>query len=239
MRWAGSIRNAFSFITILPVGGWVEDVPISDVFVMFPVVGLLLGISMYAAAWLFNGIGALVALAMWVLATGAFHLDGLADTFDALATGRERSERLKIMKDPHLGTFGAVAVLIVLLFKLRCLEVLSANFWILPPVLGRLALVAVAFWAAPARKEGLGYLVASNVDLQVFIKASFISFIVSLFFGLVGLVSFIVALFFSRVLSLFYMNRFGGITGDTLGASCELVETVVLALLAVFRRAVH
>jgi adenosylcobinamide-GDP ribazoletransferase len=115
--WISAFRNALSFITIIPAGSWNDEVPLGRVIALFPVVGFLIGIFLFLVGVLFPSMSCALALAVWVIVTGAFHLDGLADTCDALAFGRDKEERLRIMKDSHIGTFGVVAVVLVLLLK--------------------------------------------------------------------------------------------------------------------------
>ncbi|BAT72358.1 adenosylcobinamide-GDP ribazoletransferase [Thermosulfidibacter takaii ABI70S6] len=231
--WIDAFKNALSFITIIPAGTWNEHVPLRKVISLFPLVGFVIGIVLFLVGMLFTPISSVFALVVWVLITGAFHLDGLADTCDALAFGRDQEERLGIMKDSHVGTFGVVGIVLVLLFKYATLTEVSPFYWLFPPFLGRYGLVATAYFSESARKEGLGYWVASNTDDSAFWSASFLTFLLSLLGGVKVFFAFLVALLFSRVLSFVFRIKFGGITGDTLGASCELIETVVLAMLAI------
>ena len=112
---------AIRFLTVLPVSlqGRVQDEELGGSLLWFPLVGLLIGSllllvqQMAAPALPPPAVGALMLL-VWVAVTGAIHLDGLADTCDGLYGGRTPAERLRIMKDPHVGAMGVVVAAIVL-----------------------------------------------------------------------------------------------------------------------------
>ncbi len=125
---------ALQFLTRLPVPqvrGFTPDM-ISRSTRYYPVVGALVGgicaLALTGAAQVWDGIlPALLAVAAGVLVTGAFHEDGLADTFDGLGGGTEPARRLEIMKDSRLGTFGALGLGLVLALKVAALAQLSPS----------------------------------------------------------------------------------------------------------------
>ncbi len=229
MKLLQAFRNSISFITIIPAG-WSEDASFELTVALFPAVGLFLGFALFLLSLLPKAVYPPACLAFWVVVTGAFHLDGLADSFDALAVGKGPEERLKILKDSHLGTFGAVALIVVLSSKLWLMAHTAPHRLILPPVLGRYSLFLVPFFSKPARKEGLGHMVKEATTFKGFAISSLVSLAVSFLFGWLGLLAFVFTVAFSFLFARFWEGKIGGITGDTLGASCEIVETVVLAL---------
>ena len=121
--------TAIRTLTAVPVGGK-DAADFSDSLIWFPPVGLLLGLALWCAGALWERFvgtgwaagGAVVLMALQILLTRALHLDGLADLADALGSGREREKRLRIMKDPHVGSFGVIAIGIDLLAKWAALE---------------------------------------------------------------------------------------------------------------------
>ncbi len=125
---------ALQFLTRLPVPqvrGFTPDM-ISRSTRYYPVVGALVGgicaLVLTGAAQVWDGIlPALLAVAAGVLVTGAFHEDGLADTFDGLGGGTEPARRLEIMKDSRLGTFGALGLGLVLALKVAALAQVSPS----------------------------------------------------------------------------------------------------------------
>ena len=121
---------AWQFLTILP--GWRSEQEVSPYLLgrstaFYPLVGLLLGLILWASYWVFSlafsrtVCDGLVLLVL-VLVTGAFHLDGMADTLDGMAAGKSTEERLLIMKDHRVGTFGVVGLILILGIKFLALN---------------------------------------------------------------------------------------------------------------------
>jgi adenosylcobinamide-GDP ribazoletransferase len=124
---------ATQFLTRLPtprVAATAQDFAASIRW--FPAVGLIVGMAVagaaWAGAWIDAWCGALAGLAAWVAITGALHLDGLADLADASgAAHQDRARLLAVLADPHLGSFGAVALAVQVLAKLVLLHALVAQ----------------------------------------------------------------------------------------------------------------
>lgn len=237
-------RAAFVFLTRIPVGGFPypdEAWRWSSAF--FPVVGSCLGGGLALVFLALQGAGAWpaawVTLAVSLLVTGAFHEDGLADTADALGGGYTRDRVLEILKDSRIGTFGAVALIVNLGLKAALLVELGPRApWALivaetvsraPPVI---LMVLMPYATDPDRSrsrdvtrggpaQGLVALVWSGLVLHLF------GFWGGLFFvdrvlitGVIGIVTALLAWRFHR--------RVGGITGDFLGATQQIIALVVL-----------
>ncbi len=132
MRVFRNFFLAIRFLTIIPLPHWSEDTDedMAQAMYWFPLVGFAIG-GAVGACWLAaanvlgSTVGSVVAVALLAVATGAIHLDGLADTCDGLLGGHYRQSRLRIMKDHNVGTFGLVAVALVLMLKVTCLQRLS------------------------------------------------------------------------------------------------------------------
>ena len=217
-----------------------EELGLSVLF--FPAVGLLIGAllaGLHTVLWLVDpGVLAALVLAMWVLLTGGLHLDGLADTADAWIGGQGHRDRtLAIMKDSRSGPIAIVAVVLVLLAKFAALQALLAGdaraILLLAPVLGRMAIILLLITTPYVRPDGLGAPYASYLPrlscglLVLLIAAATVAvlewqggaLLAALGVGFVG---------WRHGL----MVRLGGTTGDTLGAACELAETITLITLA-------
>ena len=204
----------------------------------FPVVGLLIGAllaGLHTALWLIDpGVLAALVLAAWVLLTGGLHLDGLADTADAWIGGQgDRDRTLAIMKDPRSGPIAIVARVLVLLIKFAALQALLAGdagiLLLLTPVLGRAIIVLLLITTPYIRPEGLGapyasYLPRLSCSLLVLLVAAATVALLEWQGGVL-----LVALGIGWIgLRHELMGRLGGATGDTLGAACELAETIAL-----------
>lgn len=217
-----------------------KDLPYDEHFkrgiIYFPLVGLVLGgINLLAYRFLiifFNhSLALLIVLSLYIMLTGGLHLDGLGDTFDGFYSNRPREVILEIMKDSRLGTNGVLAIVMVLMLKIAALFSLNTAQipWVLLyfPIMGRLALVFGSYNVAYARKEGLGNVFIGKVSPKELLIPGFIT---------IGLTAidwknslFILMLFGFSFLYKRHSNKIiGGMTGDTLGALCELSEVLYL-----------
>lgn len=210
----------------------------------FPVVGLILGAFVWGADTLLQKtfpptLRNLVLVVALVILSRGLHLDGLADSADGLFGGLDRERRLSIMKDSRIGTFGTLALISVVLFKLRALDLLSGSdrsvALLLGPMLSRWAYVVMAYRALPARADGLGAVLVRNVFVRELAIASGTSLLVSILIGGVGgLLALLLAGAFTLGMTRFCTARLGGVTGDSFGAVGEIVETSTFCLFALF-----
>ena len=227
--------GAVSFLTRIPVGSRVE-LGAEDVArgaVLFPVVGAglgaLVGLTVVGLdARLSALLAAALAVAVEAVLTGAIHLDALADSADGLgAASRERA--LEIMREPTIGAFGAVALLVDLLVKTAALAAVAVGPRALLAVaaayaLGRAAPLALG-WALPyARMEGGSGSVltggAGEVSRAIGVGLGIGLAVAAL--GLRGIALVAAAAIGAAAVGLLARRRLGGVTGDVLGASAEL-----------------
>jgi adenosylcobinamide-GDP ribazoletransferase len=237
---------ALRFLSILPAPGSAEvtDKQLGRSTAWYPLVGVLLGALLFGCAYLcrrlFSALpSAFICLAVWTLFTRGLHLDGLADTFDGLGGGADRSRRLAIMKDSRIGVFGVVALVIVLIGKFALLTELLGVYriqeLILIPVLGRWAMLVLIYVFPAAGTSGLAYRVKQHCRLPQFLIGTLIAGICSwLLLGLWGLAALVLAAGTSAALGLLFLRKLGGCSGDSYGALCEISELVNLLALVVF-----
>ncbi|MBB4618189.1 adenosylcobinamide-GDP ribazoletransferase [Sphingomonas abaci] len=227
---------AIGFCTRLPVPRVAADAAARAAAVRwFPVAGSLIGLAVAGGAvlgarvdpWL----GALVALALWISLTGALHLDGLADLADGLGAAHgDRTRLLAVMADPHIGSFGTVAIVLQLLAKLVLLHALGTAAWpalILVPVAARCGPLAWARWLPPL-KPGLGAGIATGVRSRDLIGWGLV--LLGLGWVRLGLLAAPVLIL---LWGLYLRRRIGGVTGDAHGAGIETVETLLLLALVI------
>lgn len=209
----------------------------------YPLVGLLVGLLFAALYWLLadtnDGLTAALLLFVWVLTTGGLHLDGVADSADAWVGGLgDRERTLAIMKDPHCGPAAVVALVLVLVLKFAALQAVAvAADWralILVPLLGRTVPVALFLTTPYVRAGGLG------ADLAQYPPHRAGAWAVVVAVGAAALIAHdrgvwllltVAALFV--LLRALMMRRLGGVTGDTAGATVEVVETATLVAAAI------
>lgn len=225
---------ALQFLTRLPVPA-VRDFQADELArsaAWFPLVGLLLG-GLLALLGLAAGpfdpwLAALLVLLAWVWLTGGLHLDGLADTFDALgAAHRDRERFLQVLSDPHVGSFGVIALVLQLAAKLVLLGVAFGHG---VPLLALLLIPAWArlgalWWAQslPPLKPGLGERFRWRAGRWLPWVWLVPLLAVSLPFAGLWLAP-LVLWFWQR----FLLIKVGGMTGDCLGAGVEVSESLLL-----------
>jgi adenosylcobinamide-GDP ribazoletransferase len=207
----------------------------------FPAVGLLVGIFLAAAAWLASRVWSLPVAVALVLAlnaavTGGLHLDGLADCADGIFGGHMPEQRLAIMRDSRIGTFGVLALVLVLLLQFAALSMLSSDslraVLLTAPLLGRLAMVLCIQSFRYARPSGLG--VWYKEELSPSILAGAVLVALALLTAVTGLrgVLLLPSLLIAIGAAAFASRRLGGLTGDVYGACGVLVETALILTVA-------
>lgn len=236
------------FMTRIPVPArWTASFDFSrthEGVIWFPLLGLtvgVLGAVAYALGlWLLDPwLAAACYLLALALVTGAFHLDGLADTCDGLFSARKREQMLEIMKDSRLGTNGALALLLAVLFRLLAVIHLSSeqtpHLWALlvaAPIAGRALMVLLMHHQRYAREQGLGNVFIGKVsDRQCVLTLLLGLLLVTLLGGGRGALAFLLTALFALAYRRFVVSRLGGQTGDTLGAGNELFEVWFLLML--------
>ncbi len=230
---------ALQFLTTIAVPRVKRESDFGTSIAYFPVVGFILGLILAGTWWVLNLIvtpaisGALV-IVLLVLLTGAMHLDGLADTVDGLGGGHTVEERLAIMKDSRVGTFGVLALVLALVLKFSFFLSLAgkgtAAALILYPVVSRWGMVLLAYLSPYARPEGgLGQAMTTGVSSRVLAGATVSAAALSAAaFGVRGPILLAAAGLLVWLGSLYCRKTLGGVTGDVLGAANEALEVLVL-----------
>lgn len=235
--------NAVAFLTVIPVRLKTPSLPaeLGRSAFWFPLVGLLMGglLSVfYAAVTTFFPpmFAAALTVAFWAAMTGGLHLDGVADCCDGMLAALPPERRLEIMKDPRLGTFGGVGLVLFLLLKIFALASLPQDrlmpALLAAPAVGRWLLLVVAR-QPQARPGGMGAAFASLITPRVVIFAMIWPLSVLIFGGWHGLLAFAVSCLAVGCVVRLARARLGGVTGDVFGLSIETAELVVLAAFCV------
>ncbi len=232
-------RAAIRFLTIVPVRG--GDAPPGKAAAFFPLVGAMLGAA-GAGVYLLTAkafpvsIAALATVAFWILISGVLHEDGLADVADAVRAGRTRERVLSILKDSRIGTYGAVAILLSVLARWQALEYLATprvlETMIAVQAAPRAAIVAMAWCSRPAG-SGLGQALASTLNTPVAVAAMAQGAAAALLCGWRPGLAIIAGS--ERIVQAsrgwFYL-RLGGVNGDCLGFTEQLIEIFILTMFA-------
>ena len=240
---------ALGFFTRIPVPNFVDfqESDLNRSTKYFPLVGIIVGLvgaSSFAISAQFfpQNIAVLISMVATIYLTGAFHEDGLADSADGIGGGWTREQILTIMQDSRLGTYGAVALFLMLFAKFQLLS--SLNYYLLPfaliagHALSRLSAVYVMATLNYTKPEGKAKPLATQISLVDLAVASVFGLLP--FFAMIDLllinnhsstmvIKFVLMVLIPMLLSWFWWRRkiykwLGGYTGDTLGAMQQMVE---------------
>ena len=235
---------AVQFLTTLPTPGHrAVDARLQGLSLLwYPAVGLLIGLLLTficAALPVPFYLQATLTVALWVVLTGALHLDGVADCADAWVGGLgDREKTLHLLKDPLCGSMGVTALIIVIALKTAALAAviqIEQMVWLWSvPLLARLSLLLLFLSTPYVRSQGLGEILAQHFSRK---------WAVSMLLGATTVCLFIFPLdlwlaFIMTPLAIFLLlraatvRRIGGFTGDVAGAQVELVEVGLLLVLA-------
>lgn len=244
------------FLTAIPirVNVKVEREDFGKGLVLAPVVGLIIGLLLaggnYLLSLLFPPLIASVStIALYIALTGGLHLDGLGDTADGLFSNRPKERMLEIMKDSRVGTNAVLALIIVLMLNISLLASYQSHTFLillLMPVAGRIASLIGAGSShyagtsdGPGRwcveycgiKEVLAGLVLYLVIFSAVILTGFHSSISAGLSGFILLAAALIPPVSAFVLARILGRKLGGVTGDILGAMCELNQVIFLAVM--------
>lgn len=232
---------SLQFITAIPLGKPQPFDP-KKIITNFPLAGLIIGLTLalfdvLASALWSPQVAAALDVVLLAAITGAFHLDGLADTADGLYGNQEREKALAIMKDSRVGAMGLVAVVCVLLVKVAAIgHVEQFRFLVLVvvPAYARSAMmVGMRFLSYVRGEEGTGSAFFETPLTSVDFKWIVLPLFLSLLMGWRGLLLNVAFVLVVVALLYVYKKKMGGITGDMLGCMVEIVEATLFLSLCV------
>lgn len=236
---AEQIATAFQFLTRVPLPefSW-SSYGLSRSAKFFPLVGLAIGtaaaaLHLWSSPHFPRGIIAMLIVLFTVLITGGLHEDGLADVADAFGGGRNRDHILGILKDSHIGSYGAIALIFSIASRILLLAVIPGNnfarYVISAQVLCRWTVLPLGLLLPAARnKEGLGARLAKQISFISFTVGTLIAFSIAIFLLRMNVVGpTLMVLLLTLFSGLYYRWRIGGITGDCFGATIQLAEIAV------------
>lgn len=211
----------------------------ADAVRYFPIVGVIVGsidmlIYLVTSTFFHGALPSVFTILSHIIITGGLHLDGVSDTADGIFSGRNKERVLEIMKDSRVGTFGVLALIIIILLRFVAIEdmpkmnLYSALF--ISPVISRSLATLLMYKRRYAREsEGLGDLFIGKISKMTSFLALFIGIGVTLLAArLNGLIVILVGVVFTLIFRTYIEKRLDGVTGDILGASIELNEVIVL-----------
>jgi adenosylcobinamide-GDP ribazoletransferase len=247
---------ALSFLTIFPIKlKNINEKDILNSVIVFPLIGFLDGIITLFLVLILKQIFSPMVISLLLILTiyalrGIFHIDGLSDTFDALfykgsgEKDRDIHKRLEIMKDSTVGVAGVLALIINILCKFVFIkEIIELNkfaIFLLVFTFSRWAMVPLMYYGKPAKNIGLGAIFIGKINLQQFIISAILPVFLLIYFTFKNfpflplIVLFLLILLF--MLKRVFEEKFGGLTGDHLGATVEITEVAFLFCFLFFEK---
>lgn len=246
MKILESIVVAFQFLTrlYLPINVEWDTGNLKRSLMWFGLVGAFIGVILAGALTLFNrfdlipAVSAIIILLIWIFITGGMHIDGISDMADGFFSMRDKEKTLEIMKDSHVGAFGVMTIVFVLLIKFEMLKefiMIEKNVWllILPTTIARIAAGLVLSFYETTKKSGLGYTFHSS-DPRIFWAIGFIvTLIISSILNIKSLIFIGIAILASNLMALWAKKKIGGLNGDIYGAIVETVEVMGMVFICV------
>jgi len=209
----------------------------------YPVAGGLLALiaaslaQIALFAGLPNPIVAALALACMAITTGAMHEDGLADSADGLWGGWDKAQRLDIMKDSHIGTYGVIALILSLLLRWQALTVIidAGALWpalIATAMISRAVMVPVMSMLPHARNAGLSHRVGQPPQSAALAAIAVATLATLMLLHGASLAVLVIAAFTAIACARIAQAKIGGQTGDILGATQQITDIAALTTLA-------
>ncbi len=241
-----SFLTALQFLTVIRLSKNLDTTgeKLGKSMACFPLVGFLIGLILVGVRSVLgmvlpSSLVDILVIVTLVIVAGAFHLDGFADTVDGLAGGTDREKTLAIMRDSQIGSFAVVGLVLLLILKVFALmevpEEIKNRTLLIMPVLGRWATVQLASCFNYARSgHGTALAFTRFAGKKEYVISSLITAaIVTGLFLLKGFLILVFIMAFTFLFGLFFKKRIGGVTGDIMGAGCELSEVITLLLICV------
>ncbi len=225
---------ALTLLTVLPLrlpGSHVS----ARALAYYPLVGLVIGGLLAVANSILRLIlpdlvAASLVVALWAVLTGALHLDGFSDACDGLFATAPCERRLEILRDVHLGAFGVVGLVLLLMTKVAAAGSIQTSApLLLAPVLGRWAMVYAAAYP-PARQEGMAVMFRAGLSRREILMATVLAALGAAVLSWFGAASFVGAFLAATVIARLALARLGGLTGDIYGMICESVEATTILI---------
>jgi adenosylcobinamide-GDP ribazoletransferase len=241
--WRDALRLAVTTFTVWPLRtGRLDRRAAGRAMGIAPLIGVVLGAVIAVATVglrhvLPAQLAGVVGVALAALLTRGLHLDGTADTVDALGSYRDRERALEIMKSPEVGPFGVVALVVVVLIQALTFAVLPFAGIVTAFAVGRLAVTIGCVGVPAARPGGLGAFVAGSVRPVVAVVASLAVAALSVLAvpgrPVQGPLAVGAALLVVLLVRHHAVRRLGGITGDVLGFLVEAATCVAAVALTI------
>lgn len=235
-----------SFFTRIPLANKIEynEDSFRKALKLYPILGLIIGILLIPIFYL----GEIIQLPLlkgcllvtfYILITGGLHFDGLTDTADGIFSGKEGSKLFEIMSDSRIGAFGAITLVICILFYFVTLSYSDMWTCIIFPLIGRVSvIIGCSFCTYPKEEKGMGTIFVNSIKIKHCLISIIFVFILC-FLSPIKKVAFLASfttLILSSLVTYSIKKKIGGMTGDTCGFVLEVSQIIFLVLMLFFSR---
>ncbi|MCW9035243.1 MAG: adenosylcobinamide-GDP ribazoletransferase [Rhodospirillales bacterium] len=239
-KWLSDFRMALGFLTRLPLKIDWETGDLARAFRAFPIAGAVIGSLGGLAYWAAISmnlpplIAAFIAIAALILLTGGLHEDGLADLADGFGGGVKKEDKLRIMKDSAIGSYGVLALIIGVGLRIICISEVAdpkVVFGLLvgSGALSRAVMPIIMSYLDPAKTDGLAVSAGRPSQLTGWIAGGLGVVLALLFIGSqLGMVALFGAFCGAIVIAAIAVRQIGGYTGDVLGSVQQVSEICIL-----------
>lgn len=238
---AAGFLTLISFFTRIPVGRKIEykEENFLKALGLYSLLGAVIGFFLAIVYLIFNNtyinlLRGLMLTLCYIIITGGIHLDGTADTSDGIFSGRTGERIFEIMSDSHIGTFGVLSLIMVVLSQFVLFSYIDIYSCFMTPVVGRACVIAACRNKKYAKKEkGMGTLFIESIDSGILLTNMLILFFFAFLmpYRLTIAVSCFAALMLSYFISCGIENKIGGMTGDTCGFIAEVSQIIFMILM--------
>lgn len=202
----------------------------------YPFIGLIIGGILSAVNWGMlllteeMDIMALVLVLSYVFLSGGLHLDGLADSFDGLFSGRDRTRIFEIMQDSRIGSFGVIGLIIYFACLFILFQHIDWTIMLLFPLVGRCAVLLAAGISSYAKEKGMGKIIVEAAGRKHVVFALVISFAIGATLNIKSLIPMCITYILVFIMTKSISKKLSGITGDIMGMTVEVSQCIFLLM---------
>lgn len=229
---------ALTFLTRLYIPNRYEmnDQDFAGSISFYPIIGLIIGGILSAIRWgvLYMtpemDILALVLIIGYVFLSGGLHLDGLADSFDGLFSGRDKARIFEIMQDSRIGSFGVIGLILYFAFLLITFQHVDWTIILLFPLVGRGSVLLAAGSSNYAKEKGMGKLIVDAAGPNHIIYAIVLTIAVGALLDMKNILPICITYVLVLIMTQVIRKKLSGITGDIMGMTVEVSQCIFLLL---------
>lgn len=196
---------------------------------VFPIIGIIIGLLLALVGYLIpmSPVRGIILTLIYLVVSGGLHLDGFADTYDGVYSGRSKERKLEIMKDPNVGSFGAIALIMIIVSYVYGFQSMPLHMLIVVPFAARAIAQAATHGQVYARKEGMGqWFVTASPTLWAMMQL-LLTILILFYFGMMNLViMLLVMIIWVNIRRMNVVKALGGLTGDVIGFFIEEAQMI-------------